>query len=147
MGTDSIIIFFAEYFPYIVAGGFIVYALARSKWRFLIEGFLAGFLARGGVELIRLFVHRPRPFVADPSLIPLISESSYSFPSGHTAFFFALATIVYAHNKRVGYWFFAASAAIGLARVLAGVHYMSDILGGALLGIAVGYGIRCLTKR
>ncbi len=148
MRIDASIIFFAEYFPYLVAIGFVVYASSRARWRFLVEGFGAGLLARGGVEVIRLFFHRPRPFVADPSIIPLISESSYSFPSGHAAFFFALATVVYAHNKQMGWWFYAASAVIGLARVLAGVHYISDILGGAMLGIAVGYGVRrFITKR
>ncbi len=151
MSTNTLLVFFAEYFPYLVAAVFVILALwpraASIGWRFLIEGLLAGFFARGGVELIRLFVHRPRPFIADSSIIPLISESSYSFPSGHAAFFFALAAVVYLHNRRAGIWFFAAAAAIGLARVLAGVHYISDILGGALLGLAVGYGVWRFTKK
>ena len=146
MNSARIIIFCADYLPYLVAVGFVLYAFSRSKWRLLVGGLVAGLLARGGVELIRIFVHRPRPFLADPSIIPLISESSYSFPSGHAAFFFALATVVYAHNKRLGLWFYAAGAAIGLARVLAGVHYISDILGGAVLGIFVGLCLMRLRK-
>ncbi len=147
MSSDDIVIFLAKYLPYLVVSAFLAFAVSRWRWRFLIEGLLAGLLARGGVELVRLFIHRPRPFLADPSIIPLISESSYSFPSGHAAFFFALSTVVYAHNKRAGFWFFAASAAISLARVLAGVHYLSDVLGGALLGLAVGYVIMRLIKK
>ncbi|MSU56498.1 MAG: phosphatase PAP2 family protein [Candidatus Taylorbacteria bacterium] len=96
---------------------------------------------------MRLFVHRPRPFVADPNIHALISETSYSFPSGHAAFFFALSTTVYLYNKRWGVWFFVASAVIGLARVMAGVHYLTDIAGGAVLGVAVGWGVHKLFSK
>lgn len=144
MSFDLWIVFFAKYFPYIVAGLFVVFALTRSqarKVRILLfcEGAAAALISRGAVEAIRLFIHRPRPFVADTSIVPLISETSFSFPSGHAAFFFALATTVYLHDKRLGVWFFLAAAAIGAARVLAGVHYPTDILGGAVLGVAVGW--------
>lgn len=141
---DIFIVFFAKYFPYVVAGLFAVFAITRSQARkervlLFCEGAVAAFISRVAVEAIRLFVHRPRPFVADSSIVPLFSETSFSFPSGHASFFFALSTVVYLYNKRLGLWFYAASATIGLARVAAGVHYPTDILGGAVLGIAVGW--------
>lgn len=143
MSIDLWIVFFAKYFPYVVAGLFVVFALTRSqakKERILLfcEGAVSALISRGAVEALRLFIHRPRPFVADPSLVPLLNETSFSFPSGHAAFFFALATTVYLRDKRLGVWFFLAAALIGIARVLAGVHYVTDILGGAALGIAIG---------
>ncbi len=75
------------------------------------------------------------------NFIPLISQSSKeaSFPSGHATFYFALATIVYFYNKKVGIWFFIVSFFIAVARVFVGVHWPSDILAGALLGILMGY--------
>lgn len=136
-------VFFAQYFPYVLCVAFLCFAFVKSsffykKFFFLLEGLTAGVLARLGVEAFRLFVHRPRPFLADPTIFGLISETSSSFPSGHASFFFGLATVVYRHNKRWGFWFFVGAGIIGLARIAAGVHYPSDILGGAVLGIAVG---------
>ena len=140
---EMLIVFLAKYFPYVVAGLFVIFALTRSqarKARILLfcEGAVAALLSRGVVEIVRLFVHRPRPFVADLSIVPLISETSFSFPSGHAAFFFAFSTVVFLHNKRWGVWFYIASTVIGLARVAAGIHYPTDILGGAALGIIIG---------
>ncbi|MBU6414904.1 phosphatase PAP2 family protein, partial [Patescibacteria group bacterium] len=43
------------------------------------------------------------------------------------------------YNKKWGIWFFAAAILMDVSRIVAGVHFPSDILGGAMLGIAVGY--------
>lgn len=138
------VVFFAEYFPYLVAALFVFFVifrvlLQRDKWLLLGAGFGAALVARGAVEVIRLFVERSRPFVNSETVVALLSETSYSFPSGHAAFFFALSTVVFLYNRRWGWWFFAASTIIGIARIAAGVHYPTDILGGAVLGIMVGY--------
>jgi len=148
---QGVTVFFAEYFPYPVIVLFVLCAYREApifyrRFLYLGEGLIAGVLARAGVEAIRFVVFRLRPFVADPAIHALISESSYSFPSGHAGFFFALATVVYAHNKRVGSWFFTSALLIGVARISAGVHYPSDILGGAVLGILVGYGVVRLVR-
>lgn len=139
-------VFFAHYFPWLVSAAFALFVwreprAARLKALLLAEGFCAALLAWLGSLAFRLFVHRPRPFAADPDIIALVEKTTYSFPSGHAAFFFALSTIVYVYNKRLGIWFFIASALISLARIAAGVHYPTDILGGAALGIAVGWGV------
>ena len=42
-------------------------------------------------------------------------------------------------NKKLARWLYVAGIAIGLARVAAGVHYPSDIIGGMILGILTGY--------
>jgi undecaprenyl-diphosphatase len=83
---------------------------------------------------IRFFYHRPRPFLA--LHIPhLLTETSYSFPSGHTIFLFALATGIWFVNKKQSYVLFVLALLVGLARVAAGVHYPSDIAGGIILGV------------
>ena len=144
MAIETWIVFFAKYFPYFLAALFVAFAFSRfgarkTQFFLLAEGAISAFVSRGAVEIIRLFVHRLRPFIADASIIPLSSETSYSFPSGHASFFFTLSTVVYFYNKRWGLWFYAASLLIGLARVMAGVHYPTDILGGAVLGVVVGW--------
>jgi undecaprenyl-diphosphatase len=151
--TEGITVFLARYLPYLL-GIFFVFAAVqlavtkRERVMLLFEGAAAALISRFVfVELFRLFLHRPRPFVADPSLVPLLSETSFSFPSGHASFFFALATVAYLYNKRLGVWFYIAGLAIGLARVAAGAHYPTDILGGAALGVAVGWLVHRLFLR
>lgn len=142
--TEAGTVFFAQYFPYIVFAGFLYVAFRERRtfyaWCVLAaEGLGAAVIARGVVEVIRFFFHRPRPFIANSDIAALIEKTSASFPSGHAAFFFALATTVYLHNKKWGWWFFLASVIIGLARMMAGVHYLTDIIGGALLGSLVAW--------
>lgn len=145
-------VFFAQYLPYVICGAFLCFVFVKSsffykKFFLLMEGLTAGVFARLGVEAIRLFIHRPRPFLADPAIFGLISETSSSFPSGHAAFFFGLAAVVYRHNTKWGFWFFVGAGIIGLARIAAGVHYPSDVLAGALLGVALGLVVNRFFKK
>jgi undecaprenyl-diphosphatase len=67
----------------------------------------------------------------------LIRPLDGAFPSGHTAESFAVAVTVFMHDRRLGWWFLAAALIIGVARVVANVHYPIDIVGGAFLGTIV----------
>ena len=80
-----------------------------------------------------------RPFVSDPGTRLLVQHSANnSFPSDHATVSFAIAgTIIWWRRLAGGLVMFAA-ALIGLARVFVGVHWPSDILGGAIIGLAVG---------
>lgn len=98
------------------------------------------------VELIRLFYYRPRPFVLN-SLNQLIPETGYSFPSGHATVFFAIATAIFCYNKKLGVIFFVASVLMNVSRVIVGVHYLSDIIGGMILGSVVAFSIFRLAEK
>ena len=50
-----------------------------------------------------------------------------------------MATTIYFYNKKWGIFFFLATILITVSRVIAGIHYPSDIVGGALIGVAVAY--------
>ena len=140
---DGLIVFFAHYLAYLLVLVFIIVLCLSGRERtrriyWFVTAAAAALVARLGVtELIRLVYQRPRPFITY-SVHQLIPESGWSFPSGHTSFFFAFSTIVYFYNKTLGYWFLAASALMGLARIVAGVHYLSDVLAGAVVGWLVG---------
>lgn len=150
---DGVIVFFASYLAYLLVGIFLVLVFfshysKRQKWGLLIVAGAASIISRFGVtELIRLFYHRPRPFLALPDVHNLFIDTAWSFPSGHATFFFALSTAVYLYNKKWGLWFFLATILITVSRVIAGVHYPSDILGGALIGIVVAYTTFHLVRR
>jgi undecaprenyl-diphosphatase len=143
---DTVIVFLGKYLTYLIFAIFAWYVL-RAHRAGHVKEVLYGYcvaLAGAGIarifvaESIRLFYHHPRPFIA-LGVPHLLTETSYSFPSGHTIFLFALATGVYFVNRRFGYFLYAAGLVVGLARVAAGVHYPSDIIGGIILGIATGY--------
>jgi undecaprenyl-diphosphatase len=131
---DALGIFFARYFEYILDVS--VFLLFIKKWRIIAQAFLAAGIARLAiVNIIRWIVHRPRPFVDNPVNLLLPETLATSFPSGHAVFYFALSFIVYKYNQKAGIAFFAASFLISISRVFVGVHWPSDILAGALIGI------------
>ncbi len=139
---DAIIIFLADYLPYILGASIFLFLLINLKkyWPLVIKGLVAGALARFGItELIRFFWPRPRPFL-ERSVNLLVAEVNHpAFPSGHAAFFFALSFIVFLYNKKAGLLFFIASSLICLGRVIVGLHWPSDILAGVAVGLVSGW--------
>lgn len=132
---ELIIIFSAKYLSYVLLAVLLILFFKNRKKDFLFISLISALISRFVfTELIRFFYFRPRPFVAE-MVEPLIDHApTASFPSGHAAFFFALSAGIYYYNKKAGLWFFAVSAVIGLARVFAGVHYFTDVLGGLAIG-------------
>ena len=151
--ADGIIVFFASYLAYILVIVFAVLALfssytKREKLYIFAVAAAATLIARFGVaELIRLFYHRPRPFLVEHPVHQLLTDPAWSFPSGHATFFFALAMVAYLYNKKWGVFFFIAAALVTVGRAAAGVHYPSDIIGGALVGVLVAYGTYYLVRK
>ena len=138
---DFFVVFFAKYLSYflVLAALFFLFYVIKSSFRLrfyvLFFTILTLILSRGVlVSVIRFFYHKPRPFTA-LEFAPLVSSGSFSFPSGHAAFFFALALVIFSFNKRWGWWFLGLSFLNGVARVVAGLHWPSDILGG--IGVAI----------
>lgn len=89
-------------------------------------------------SLITVAWFRARPFITHPELLhfELRSVDSQSFPSAHTMIAFAAAFSIYLSGyKKLGWVMLVIAVLIGLGRVLAGVHYPSDVLGGAVIGL------------
>jgi undecaprenyl-diphosphatase len=88
---------------------------------------------------IKLLVRRPRPVLE--GLPPLGgAPSSLSFPSAHALSSFAVATAMFRVDPATaGALVFA--LALSLGRPYLGMHYPSDVLAGALLGIALGLAV------
>jgi undecaprenyl-diphosphatase len=141
--TAGNIVFAAEYAPIILALGAFLYVLLhpvlyRRAYEILMNAIIAAVLARYGfTALIRALIPRERPFLA-LHLQPLVSEHSSSFPSAHAAILFAITGILFYYEKRFALFFGAVSIIICIARVAAGVHYPSDIIVGACVGLLSG---------
>ncbi len=86
------------------------------------------------VEIIRYFYNRPRPFLF-LDIIPLQSGiDSWSFPSGHAVTMFSIAFVIMLFGNRRWTWtVFILASISALSRVMMGIHWFSDIVGGILL--------------
>jgi len=133
-----VIEFFASFFLWLMFAGIFVLWIydGKIKKEQALHALFAGILAWVLVAFIKSLFPTLRPFMLNgrPTDV-LIPPSDGSFPSGHTATAFALAVTIWKHDKKVGVFYLLAALAVGVARVLANVHYPVDILGGAVLGI------------
>lgn len=89
--------------------------------------------------ILKPLIARPRPYWLDPSVQLLVTgPTDYSFPSGHTLSAVVGATILTESNRRFGYAAIPLAALIGFSRLYLFVHFPSDVLAAAILGVAIG---------
>ncbi|MCE5315285.1 MAG: phosphatase PAP2 family protein [Armatimonadota bacterium] len=106
--------------PFLVAGEL---SLLPNKQAFTQSAKALG-ATFAATELLKHLVGEKRPN----------SDSQTSFPSGHTAAAFAMATVLTDYEPSYKWPAYITAAAIGYSRVEAGSHYWRDVVGGALLG-------------
>ena len=118
-----------------------------------LAGLFALVLGHVASDALKELTVRPRPLASVLDARLLVSmPRSYAFPSGHATSAFSTATGVVLvarwSLKRVPLWgwgMLVLAAAISYSRVYVGVHYPTDVLAGASLGIACGWiGARCV---
>ncbi len=124
-----------------------IYALATKDQPLLKDAIYIGTSVIEAVGITyagKYLVQRERPFVAYPDQVRPVDAphgDSYSFPSGHTAAAFSLATSL---SIRYPKWYVIAPSAVwacgvGFARINQGVHYPSDVLAGAAIGVGCAF--------
>ena len=98
--------------------------------------------------LLKPLVARPRPFALEPGIQLLIAPpGDFSFPSGHTAAGFAAVSALYFGKSRLWLPALAAAVLIAFSRLYLYVHYPSDVLAGAVLGVACGWAVQAAAER
>jgi len=88
---------------------------------------------------LKILTGRARPAHGEAGWFgPTLSDGKHSFPSGHTAVSFALATVVGHKYPEYREEALALAAVVGLTRILLGRHWTSDVMAGAALGVFLG---------
>jgi undecaprenyl-diphosphatase len=109
--------------------------------RFLAVG-AAGAAAVVGIlvfKALKKLSHRRRPCQLEPHCwSKVLPPDRFSFPSGHTMTAFSIALVVSYFYPSLEATLFFLAASIAVSRVVLGMHFLSDVLAGVVLGVALG---------
>jgi membrane-associated phospholipid phosphatase len=136
---DIIAIYFIVFFVFIknLRNKFYIFSSA-------FFGAVTGFTIWG----LKVYFNRPRPLSVFSSALHTVpwldSAFEYSMPSGHTAGGFSIGIfIILCFNKYLPTYasviLFLMAASCGISRIYLAQHYMSDVIVGAILGLALGF--------
>jgi undecaprenyl-diphosphatase len=90
-------------------------------------------------KALKLLSRRPRPCQLQPHCwATILPPDQFSFPSGHTMTAFSIAMVVSYFYPTLEWPLYFLALSIGLSRVVLGMHFLSDVLAGGLLGSALG---------
>lgn len=118
----------------IVSAVLILRKPTRNAGTVMILALVAGHVLNDYV--IKEIVARPRPFVEDPSIVLIIDPpGGYSFASGHTVKAFAAAFALFIYERKWGSVALCYAALMGFSRMYLCIHYPSDVVAGAFIGI------------
>ena len=150
---DTWIIFKSEFLGWWILIALLVgIVFAHEKKReigILVQACIAGLVSRFiFAEIIQYWYDRPRPFEVLDDIRQLVFHASGgSFPSAHASFFFAIAAVVFFYKRVWGVIFFGMALYMGTGRVEAGLHWPSDIVAGAVIGIFSAWIVRMFIKK
>ncbi len=92
-----------------------------------------------GNQILKKVFERPRPYTVNPNVELVIDKlSSFSFPSGHSRCAVECAVAIFANNKKWGIAAIVVAVLTCLSRMYLYVHYPTDVLAGAALGVFDG---------
>lgn len=158
---DNLVVFIAEPFSNLILVFILLFLIFHHELNFkkdnLKEIFykikeisltvFVGLSAYISSVILKGMIGRLRPFDQYENVSRLFGETGYAFPSSHASVFMALGLSIYFLHKKVGLFLIFSAILIGTARIIAGVHYPVDILGGYVLGIVIALLFNYLFKK
>lgn len=128
------------------AGPYVMVGLIVTKWwagketrdvqrHLAIRSGLATSLGIVLNQLILLFVHRGRPYDSGITHLIIAPSSDPSFPSDHATVAFAIAVTLLLQRDKWWSSFLLLAILVSISRVYIGTHFISDVVGGALIGV------------
>jgi glycosyltransferase involved in cell wall biosynthesis/membrane-associated phospholipid phosphatase len=99
---------------------------------------VAGLAGTLSYKWLKGAIERPRPFQACPTICCLTAPlDRFSFPSGHTLHAVVFSLVATAHYPALGWLVWPFTALVAASRLVLGLHYVSDVLAGALIGASI----------
>lgn len=132
---DSVFVWIADNISQlaIVLFATVILSLGRKKIRDVLSVWISSLVSGTITYFLKMWIARPRPEISI-----LIDKTNYAFPSGHMAVLFACLPVLEKEFPRLKIYFWLFAAVIAFARLYTGVHYLSDLVAGALLGYVIG---------
>jgi undecaprenyl-diphosphatase len=117
---------------FVLVGGHRRYDARRAA----VAAGISAAVALAIASVLSGIVDRPRPFVADPGTVHLFANHAADpgFPSDHATAAFAIAVSLLLRKRAWGAIVLVFAAILAVGRVAMGIHYPSDVAGGAALG-------------
>ncbi len=110
----------------------------REGLRASVVMMLTGAAGLALYKLLKKTLVRERPFIRHPGItLAMPPLDRYSFPSGHTLHAVCFSTQAVVQFPELGWVLAPLATLIAASRVVLGLHYPSDVLAGALLGLAL----------
>lgn len=132
----------------VLGNGGIIWIVTALLMLFFKKTRLCGLTIATALILVLIFgnivlkplIARPRPFMSDSSIALLIPPpTDFSFPSGHTYSSVASAIILWRFDRRAGSLAWVLASLIIFSRLYLMVHFVTDIIGGIVLGTLAAY--------
>ena len=139
---DAVMLFFTRLgnagFVWIALAAILLLFRRTRKAGLAMAIALVSYLVAGDFILKPLFA-RPRPCDVNTAVTILVKRPhGHSFPSGHTASAFAAAFALWRQDRKLGSPALILAVFIAFTRLYLYVHFPTDILGGVVLGLALG---------
>ena len=123
-----------------IAVGLILLVIPKTRkcGAAVLLSYILSFLI--GNEWLKDLIARPRPCAVDDTVLLIVKKpGSFSCPSVHTYLAFSSAMAIYHYHKKLGIGVFVFAALVGFSRMYFFVHYPTDVLFGAILGIVTAF--------
>lgn len=127
-----------DYPAYLIIGVACAALLGLQGGMFILQSATTALVGSGAYKLLKNGLVRERPFITHERIVCAAAPlDRYSFPSGHTMHAVSFA-ILYSVHVPVVIWIMAPFAVlVAVSRVVLGLHYPTDVVAGAVLGLAL----------